>query len=164
MYPQRIHRFILDGVFQFQVPAHGKSSTNLDLGNVEIVDYTKNLWLTAVETTEDALHLFFHHCARVGPAGCAFAEEGMTAANISTKFERVMETLRHNPLPVFGPDADVVDYSGTLGGLFVSLYSPLRTWPYMAKLLQAINVGIDDGHMTVPNLTVLSATMGHDKK
>jgi len=100
-------------------------STNTDLGNVEIVDYTKILWLTAVETTEDALNLFFHHCARVGPAKCAYAEEGMSAANISTKYERVIEHLRHTPLPIFGPDPDVMDYRIMLGGLFVSLYSPL---------------------------------------
>jgi len=128
------------------------------------VDYTKNLWLTAVETTEDALDLFFHHCARVGPAGCAFAGKGMTAANISTKFERVMDSLRHDPLPIFGPDPDVMDYSTMLGGLFVSLYSPLRTWPLLAKTLQAIDVGIDAGHMVMPNLTALPVAIGQDER
>jgi len=146
------------------VPSYGLLSTNLDLGNVEIVDYTKNLWLTAVETTEDALNLFFHHCARVGPAGCAFAEEGMTAANISTRFEKVMEHLRHNPLPIFGPNPDVMDYSSMLSSLFVSLYSPLQTWPLLARTLQAIDIGIDAGHMVMPKLTALPFSTGQNEK
>ena len=129
-----------------------------------MLDYTSNEWLTALETTEDALNLFFHHCARVGSSGCAFASEGMTAANISMKFDHIMESLLHDPLPIFGPNPDVMDYSALLQRVFVSLYTPLRSWPFVAKLLQAIDVGIGAGHMVMPNLTVLSTSMGQVEK
>lgn len=128
MYPDRIERFVLDGV-------------------MDAAEYTTAFKDNSLVDIEKALGLFFHHCARVGPSGCAFADEGMTAANISTRFEAVINKLRDYPLPVLGTNPDIITYTILVGEVFVSMYNPIRAWSPLAQLLANIEAGQKVGYI-----------------
>jgi pimeloyl-ACP methyl ester carboxylesterase len=128
MYPGRIHRLILDGV-------------------VDAEDYAKALWYDNLEDTEKNINLFYYHCARVGPSGCALAEEGSTAGNIEAVVKKVIADLYHNPLPIVGPNPDVVTYSGVRMTILIATYSPLVQFPRLATFLAMIRDGQKQGYM-----------------
>jgi len=127
MYPDRVERFVLDGVMDVVGYITGPDKAMVDI--------------------EKALGLFFHHCARVGPVGCAFADEGMTAANISKRYEAVVDRLRDYPLPVVGTTPDIITYSILDSEVFVAMYNPVREWPLLALLLANIEAGQKVGYI-----------------
>lgn len=128
MYPDRIHRFILDGV-------------------VDAEDYAQALWYDNLEDTEKNVNLFYHHCARVGPAGCALAEEGSNADDIKAVVSKVLANLYHNPLPVIGPNPEVITYSAARGSILVALYSPLTQFPKLADFFAKVRDGQKQGYL-----------------
>lgn len=134
MYPDRIHRLVLDGV-------------------VDAVDYTANLWYDNLEDTDKAIDLFYHHCARVGQTGCPLADENSTAQDIEKKVAEILQTLYHNPLPRLGPNPDVVLYSDVRMAVLTSLYSPLLQFPILAKSLADIEKGQKIGYLSATEET-----------
>lgn len=128
MYPDRIHRFILDGV-------------------VDAEDYAKALWYDNLEDTEKNVNSFYRHCARVGPADCALADEGSTADDIKAIVSKVLAELYHNPLPIVGPNPDVITYSGARMSILMALYSPLRQFPKLADFFAMVRDGQKKGYV-----------------
>lgn len=133
MYPNRIKRMILDGV-------------------VDAYDYTANLWYDNLVDTEKAVDSFFHHCARVGPKGCALAETGASAHNISQRVASIYEGLRDSPLPLLGPNPDVLSDSPFRKLMLGGLYSPIVMFPIIAKALKVVETGLEMGYADLSDL------------
>ncbi|OQO04653.1 hypothetical protein B0A48_09575 [Cryoendolithus antarcticus] len=123
MYPDRIGRFVVDGV-------------------VDVLDYRKVLWTANLVDTEKDMDLFYYHCARVGYPACALASDGHnTASAVKARTLNITQSLLHKPLPVVGLDAEVITYSDVRNLIFLALYSPTRLFAPMAKLLADLEKG-----------------------
>lgn len=118
MYPDRIHRLVVDGV-------------------VDAYDYTKSLWFDNLVDTEKDMNLFYHHCARVGYPACAIANETgkTTEEGVRERTLNIIQSLYHNPLPVFDPVPEVISYSDVKSLILAALYSPIQMFPMMSALL-----------------------------
>lgn len=125
MFPERIHRLIVDGV-------------------VDAYDYKKSLWGDNLVDTEKDLELFYYHCARIGYPLCALANTtGVTTEEgVKDRTYAILQSLYHNPLPVIDARSpEVITYSDVKYLLFGVLYSPIQGFPILAKLLANIESG-----------------------
>ena len=124
MFPDRIHRLRVDGV-------------------VDAEDYRKVLWTGNLLDTEKEVHQFYYHCARAGFPACALANAngGTTTRDVETRTQRILNSLLHNPLPVIGPNPEVITYSDAKHLIFVGLYMPTINFPLIANLLAGVEQG-----------------------
>lgn len=127
LYPDRIARFVLDGVDDAE-------------------DYSQVRGYANLVDTEKAMAAFYINCARVGPAGCALAEEeGVSAVNISKRVDRIVKRLRKQPLPVVAPDADVLTHHNLRLQIALALFAPIKMFPRLAETLAGAERGLDRG-------------------
>jgi pimeloyl-ACP methyl ester carboxylesterase len=121
MFPDRVGRLVVDGV-------------------VEYKNYLSGNWSSNLVDTEKSMDAFYFHCARAGWPACLLANEtgGSTPSNIKERSEKIIQSLYHNPLPVYAPHADVLSYSEIKSLIFTSLYAPILVFPAMAFTLLAI--------------------------
>jgi len=129
MFPDRIHRFMLDGV-------------------VDAEDYTAGLWYNNLVDTEKTVEAFYTHCARVGHPKCPLAGPKATASDVKKRVQDLVLHRHFNPLAVSTlTSAQIISYSDIRSLIFTSLYSPMGTYPYLAKLLSGVERG--DGSLFV---------------
>ncbi|KAF2724020.1 hypothetical protein K431DRAFT_241606, partial [Polychaeton citri CBS 116435] len=128
MYPNRVHRVIIDGV-------------------VDAYDYKKAYWSDNLVDTEKDMDQFYFHCARVGWPSCALANKTSetTPAGVKYRTQSIINSLYHDPLPVIGEVPEVITYSDTRNLIFAALYSPIQSFPYVANVLAQIEKG--DGRL-----------------
>jgi pimeloyl-ACP methyl ester carboxylesterase len=121
MYPDRVGRFILDGVVSSYDYVHA-------LGNGSLTDNQK------------AMNSFYTYCMY---AGCPLAASAnSTYSDIEERTHSILQSLYHSPLPLnttSGPD--VLTYSDVKSLIFSSLYSPQVTFPQIAELLIELERG-----------------------
>lgn len=110
LFPDRIERLVIDGV-------------------VDAYDYNKGLWSDNLMDTEKDMDSFYDNCARVGYPACALAGHNSTPGDIKDKVANITQSLYHNPLPVVGPNAEVIEYSDVKNLIFGALYSPVQSYP-----------------------------------
>ncbi|KAI7332182.1 hypothetical protein KC315_g4770 [Hortaea werneckii] len=124
MFPDRVQRIVVDGV-------------------VDAENYKQTLWSNNLLDTEKDMNEFYHHCARVGYPACALAgtDDAANAEDVSRRVANIMNTLYHNPLPVIGPNPEVITYSDVRNLIFAALYTPIKSFPYVANLLAGIERG-----------------------
>lgn len=123
MFPDRIHRLILDGV-------------------VDAEDYTAGLWYDNLIDSEKTLHSFYYHCARVGYPKCPLAGPKYTATDVEKRVQDVVANLHFNPLTYSTSTmSEIITYSDVRSLIFTSLYSPLTTFANLAKLLADVEKG-----------------------
>lgn len=124
MYPDRIHRLRVDGV-------------------VDADDYRKVLWTGNLRDTEKEVHQFYYHCARAGFPACALANATgeTTVGDVEARTQSIINSLLHNPLPVIGPNPEVITYSDAKHLIFAGLYMPTINFPVIAKLLAGVEQG-----------------------
>jgi len=93
--------------------------------------------------TEKDMNQLYYHCARAGYPACALANETgeTTAEGVSQRVANITNHLLHNPLPVVGPNPEVISYSDVKNLIFAGLYSPIKSFPYIANLLADIEKG-----------------------
>lgn len=121
MFPDRVGRLVVDGV-------------------VEYKNYLSGNWSSNLVDTEKSMDAFYFHCARAGYPACVLANEtgSSTPSEIKKRSESIIQSLYHNPLPVYAPHADVLSYSEMKSLIFTSLYAPILVFPIMAFTLLAI--------------------------
>jgi pimeloyl-ACP methyl ester carboxylesterase len=121
MFPDRVGRLVVDGV-------------------VEYGNYLSGNWSSNLIDTEKSMDLFYYHCARAGYPACLLANEtgSSTPSDIEKRSNDIIQSLYHNPLPVYTPGADVLSYSEMKSLIFGSLYSPVLVFPGLAFTLLAI--------------------------
>ena len=123
MFPDRVGRVVVDGV-------------------VCADDYYETKWTRNLEDTNKTVQAFYDFCASAGPPACALADENTTTpADIRAKVEALEARHFHNPLPVSGPNPELVTYSDLKHLIFTSIYSPLTSWALAARLLDSIDKG-----------------------
>ncbi|KAH9832382.1 TAP-like protein [Teratosphaeria destructans] len=125
MFPERVHRIVVDGV-------------------VDAYNYKKTLWSDNLLDTEKGLDQFFYHCARVGYPTCALANEtgDTTSEGVRQRVKNITDSLYHNPLPVVSKyNPEVVTYSDVKNLIAAGLYTPIGSFPYIANLLSGIERG-----------------------
>jgi pimeloyl-ACP methyl ester carboxylesterase len=121
MFPDRVGRLVVDGV-------------------VEYKNYMSGNWSSNLVDTEKSMDAFYFHCARAGYPACVLANENgvSTPSDIKKRSENIIQSLYHNPLPVYAPHADVLSYSEMKSLIFTSLYAPILVFPAMAFTLLTI--------------------------
>jgi len=124
MFPDRVHRLRVDGV-------------------VDADDYRKVLWTGNLRDTEKEVHQFYYNCARAGYPACALANATgqTTASDVEARTQNIVDSLLHNPLPVIGPNPEVITYSDAKHLIFRGLYEPMINFPVIANLLAGVEKG-----------------------
>ncbi|KAI4721962.1 hypothetical protein E4T48_01897 [Aureobasidium sp. EXF-10727] len=124
MYPDRVHRIILDGV-------------------VDAENYKQALWSNNLVDAEKAMDSLYHHCARAGYPSCALANQtGETKAmDIKRRILSMQKRLLDAPIAVLGPRPEIITYSDLRTLLFLSLYAPLKNFPLLATILSQLEAG-----------------------
>ncbi|EMD00605.1 hypothetical protein BAUCODRAFT_61119 [Baudoinia panamericana UAMH 10762] len=124
MFPDRVHRLVVDGV-------------------VNAYNYKASLWSDNLDDTEADWSQFFFHCARAGYPACVLANKTgeTTADGVRARVERISNSLYHNPLPVVLPNPEVITYSDVKNLIFAGVYSPMQSFPYIANVLAGLERG-----------------------
>lgn len=124
MFPDRIGRFMLDGVVSSYDYVHA-------LGNGSLTDSQK------------AMDSFYTFCVYAGPSLCPLAAStASTYSDVEERTHNILQSLYHNPLILnmtYGPD--VLTYSDVKAVIFSALYSPKVTFPQIAELLFELERG-----------------------
>ncbi|KAK5125398.1 hypothetical protein LTR85_000507 [Meristemomyces frigidus] len=128
MYPDRVGRLVVDGV-------------------VDAYNYKETLWSDNLLDTEKDMNQLYYHCARAGYPACALANEHgkTTAEGVSQRVANISNSLYHNPLPVIGPNPEVITYSDIKNLIFAGLYTPIQSFPYIANMLANVEKGDGQG-------------------
>lgn len=90
--------------------------------------------------TDKTMQLFFDSCADAGSARCSFYSENPDdiRANLTTLYARV----RREPIPVVTHTTyGIVDYDALRNAVFLSLYTPYRTFQPLARALADLAAG-----------------------
>jgi pimeloyl-ACP methyl ester carboxylesterase len=133
MYPDRVGRFMLDGV-------------------VSSYDYVHSLGNGSLTDSQKVMHSFYTYCLYVGPDSCLLATPDSTYNDIEDRVSNIVQLLYHNPLPLnttTGPE--VLTHSDVKMIMFSSLYLPHLIFPYIAQLLVELEVGYGDLLDTISN-------------
>lgn len=104
MFPDKVNRFILDGVSNsvsytqdlWQWGFDGMDDTHKVSPLVPLVVVTSLIAKMVRQTLEG----FFSSCAESGPKGCAFARHGSTAQELRARLDSIYEKLIERPLAV----------------------------------------------------------------
>jgi len=124
MFPDRVERLVLDGV-------------------VDVVDYQQAAWATDLVDTEKTMNSFYRFCAEAGYPACALARPGAETRHEDVKKRTlgIMENLHNNPLPVIGPNPEVITSNDIRMLIFQSLYKPITGFPLLANILAELENG-----------------------
>lgn len=124
MFPDRVHRLVVDGV-------------------VDAENYKETLWSDNLLDTEKDMNQLYYHCARVGYPTCALANETgeTTAEGVSQRVANIAKHLYHDPLPIIAPNPEVITYSDVKNLIFAGLYSPIQSFPFIANMLAGVEKG-----------------------
>ncbi|KAF9475278.1 hypothetical protein BDN70DRAFT_883911 [Pholiota conissans] len=121
MFPDKIERFIIDGVADSE-------------------DYYSAMWSTALRDTDKALDSFFTDCANAGPEGCAFWAP--TPENIQQNLTALIESVRAAPVPIRSESGYGLLNSNLLRSeIFSGLYFPYASFVPLAQGLADLAAG-----------------------
>lgn len=118
MHPERISRFVLDGV-------------------VLTFDYFSGNWASNIQRADAAFDKFFDYCYQSGLKHCPFyAEED--PQSIKLRYYELLFSLKRNPITVPASNTrspDVITSSDVMSRVKDALYCPLQSYPPLAQLL-----------------------------
>ncbi|OSC97428.1 alpha/beta-hydrolase [Trametes coccinea BRFM310] len=118
MYPDKVGRLIIDGVF-------------------DAYSYRANIWDTSLVDTDTVIGSFFHFCHQAGPDKCTLWEP--TAAEIQDRYLKVLNAVGESPVPI--PLADpplVLTRKHLQAQMFQASYKPLSAFGLVADTILAI--------------------------
>ncbi|KAL4908427.1 hypothetical protein BDW74DRAFT_100546 [Aspergillus multicolor] len=125
-FPERVGRFVFDGVFNPQANAETYMS---QLPNDELY-------------VADAIGDFVRLCEQAGPEGCALSEGSNSSTSLAKRLANLQASLYDNPISVSDDS-----WSITVGMFSFFMYSFLKlptTWPAVASALRALEQGDAD--------------------
>jgi pimeloyl-ACP methyl ester carboxylesterase len=119
MYPEKVGRLVIDGVYDAN-------------------DYRTTQWQSNLEDTDAVIFSFFEFCHQAGPLKCPLYAH--TVAEIQQRVNTIVETLSSAPIPIpFLSKGPVVLTKKMFDMLvFTSAYSPLTMFKVIADGLVAI--------------------------
>ncbi|KAI0661312.1 alpha/beta-hydrolase [Cubamyces menziesii] len=118
MYPDKVGRIIIDGVF-------------------DALNYRNTLWNTSLVDTDTIMDSFFHFCHEAGPERCVVYDSAPSL--IRARFMDVLRRVEQEPLPV--PLAEpplVLTHKMLVAQMFRAGYSPLAGFRVVAETMRAI--------------------------
>jgi pimeloyl-ACP methyl ester carboxylesterase len=118
MHPERISRFVLDGVV---LPA----------------GYFNGNWTPSIVDADATFDTFFKYCSESGLKKCPFHADG-GAQNIKRHYYGLLSSLEEDPVPVPASSTrapDVITSSDIRFGAKEALYCPLQKYPLFAQQL-----------------------------
>lgn len=121
MYPDKVGRMIIDGVY-------------------DGYNYRASLWNSNLLDNKAIIDSIFTFCHQAGPEGCALYES--TPAAIRDRFFGVLESVKQAPVP--NPHAkppSVVTYKDLVSMITVNIYAPILGHPYIVATINAIETG-----------------------
>ncbi|KZT62530.1 alpha/beta-hydrolase [Calocera cornea HHB12733] len=126
MFPEKVHRVMLDGV------------SSARFYHRDIFDWGRS----GMDDTNKVWQGFLSSCAKAGPARCALAKGDDTAEIILARFNKMVELLLEQPVPVSwgGVTSGIITASDVIQGVFKVLYAP-KKWPILASALAALEEG-----------------------
>lgn len=147
MFPDRVRRFVLDGVvnsrdyydnfwdYGFQAMNH---TNRVSTQNSPTLDPN----LPSLPASSQTLDGFFSLCLSAGPAHCALATPHATLPSLHARLAALRARLLASPLPVSHPTlgASIVTTSAVQHVLFRGLYAPAR-WAGLAQTLAELDAG-----------------------
>ncbi|EUC48783.1 hypothetical protein COCMIDRAFT_2439 [Bipolaris oryzae ATCC 44560] len=123
MFPDRVGRLVLDGVVS-------SYEYNYSQGNGSLVD------------SEKALSSFYTFCFNSGPKHCQLATVNSNVTDIQKRVLRIVDSLYHDPLQIVSLDGpEFLTWSDIKMLLFSSVYQPRVMFPYISRILAAIEAG-----------------------
>lgn len=123
LYPDRIGRAVLDGV-------------------VSAYDYTHSLGNGSLTDNEKAMDSYYTYCHRAGPEECPLAAPNSTVSDVKNRFQNILDSLYHNPLPINSPEGpEVLTWSDMKLIIFSSIYQPRIAFPILSEIFAAIEWG-----------------------
>lgn len=140
MFPDRVHRMILDGV------------TPLD-------DYYGLTWSTNLADIDKILASFFQTCHQAGAKGCAFW--GPSIKNMTTRFDKIISDLKYHPIPI--PDSKkckmplMATYSNLKQFILEAMTGSTKEFPIMAKVLSELEQGKTDQYESAVRSTLMAS-------
>lgn len=125
MYPDRIHRFILDGV-------------------VDSEEFYKAGSLNTLLDTDKVLDTFFKYCFEAGPSRCKFHLDNSSPEEIRDQFDELLERAQNFPIAVptagdLGPET--IRYEDIIGQVLNALYKPITQFSLLDDLLTDLVIG-----------------------
>lgn len=119
MYPEKIGRVVIDGVY-------------------DGYDYRAMRWFTNLEFTEDVLASFNHFCHQAGPQKCPLFSP--SAFEIYNRVEAILKSLDDDPIsiPFLPSGPTVVTRKAVRDLMFRSTTSPIVLFPMVANTLLAV--------------------------
>ncbi|KAF1912475.1 TAP-like protein-domain-containing protein [Ampelomyces quisqualis] len=126
MFPDRVGRFVLDGV-------------------VSSYDYLHSLGNGSLTDNQKAIDSFYTYCFNSGPEGCPLTTSNSTVSDVKDRVESILESIYHNPLALNSPlGPEILTYSDVKSFFFSAAYSPQPGFPMIASLLADIEAGQGD--------------------
>jgi pimeloyl-ACP methyl ester carboxylesterase len=120
MFPDRVGRLLLDGV-------------------VDVYDYNNALGQGSLHDTERGMKSFYTSCLLSGPEQCPFVTPTSNADDIEARVQKIIKSLYHHPIAFNSPDGpELFTYTDLKSIIFAALYTPPLTFPYIARLLAAV--------------------------
>lgn len=131
LFPRKVRAMTLDAVLDPQEWTTGEQE-----GQAETQPFTYRLG--SFEGSQDALRTFFEKCAAAAE-GCAFAEPGDTAADLESKWQEILGSLRGGPVEVTdGGQTFPVTYQDAVGLTLSVLYAADAS-PFLAEFLEDLH-------------------------
>ena len=121
MYPEKVGRVIIDGVFD----SH---------------NYRAALWNSNLYDFEKVVESLFTYCHQAGPLQCPLYES--TPDKIRERYFKVIDAVSHKPVAV--PMADspmVITRRDLVWQLFAATYRPLQRYKGVADVIRALETG-----------------------
>ena len=118
MYPDKVGRMVIDGVYD---------------GN----NYRAALWNSNLQDNEAVIDSLFTFCHQAGPQECVLYES--TPSAIRERFFGVVDALKQNPVPIpLAEPASVLTYKDFVNRVLTAVYSPTILYPVLAAAVHAI--------------------------
>ncbi|KAH9895107.1 alpha/beta-hydrolase [Cubamyces lactineus] len=128
MFPDKIGRVIIDGVF-------------------DAYSYRANIWDTSLVDTDAVINSFFHFCHEAGPDKCKLWEN--SPSRIRTRYLDVLRAVETEPVAIPLADPPLILTRNHLHAqIFGAIYKPLAGFGLVADTIAAVESG---------NLTALTA-------
>jgi hypothetical protein len=97
-----------------------------------------------VADTDKTMQDFFDHCYAAGPDNCAFYAS--SPSEIEASLNKIYDSLRSQPLPVFSGDTyGVLTYDQLRGTILGALYFAQASFPILAQGLAELQAGNGTG-------------------
>lgn len=130
MFPSRIGRVVLDGVFDAN----------------DYTDYSQESMIRDIGDIDNVLSSFFYYC-HLAEQSCQFYRSHDTFSGIKARFNDIMNDLEQRAITFVDPISKlpgIITYGYFKVLLFGAMHDPIKTFPVIAQLLDSFDRGDEE--------------------